>query len=394
MERWLATSCVLVMAMGCGSDKSNDGPDSGGGSMNGSLSVLNGPTDVAAAAAPAPTSARHYRSLTDGHYRLSPQQMTMTITGVGFIPDEGTVYDTQLQDVGDCPATYDRSLGSLVSLTECAFSVPEGTYGGVVVRYETTYTMVVNDELAGIYSDPAATGNLTATQPEGGGQPIQITDQNTSGESNYSWIYFLDPLEIATDSAPSVYVVFDPTHWIMTTLSGGAFTAPQMAGNPPIMPAVSAFGKAAFYSNLPSPMSYRTDGCQLGTCMTLLLLYSDVDTPVSVTWQDQSLCNTSDRALVVSYAGDGLMAGTFGMLGLDKSGMLAWASAGESNDDGDIMGYSGLFAMAEVSDLGGSTTLRYKCTVDVPAPTSGHNYASGAPQFTPEGTLSLQLLQQ
>jgi hypothetical protein len=394
MVKICAAGCVLVLTMGCGSDTSKDEPNSSVAVAETRLSVLNGPTEVATPSAPAPISGAHFRNLTDGHYRLSPQQMTMTLTGVGFIPNDGTVYDSEIHDVENCEATYDRSLGSLVSLAECSFSVTAGTFRGVIVRYNTTYTMVMNDEVAGIYSDPEAPGNLTSTKPEGGGKPIQITDENSGGENNYSWIYFLNPLEISADSVPPVYVVFDPTHWIMTTHSSGTFTAPQMAGNPPIMPAVSAFGKAAFYSNVPSPMSYRTDQCQRGTCMTLLFLYADVDAPVSVTWQDQSLCTTGDRALVVSYAGDGLLAGTFGMLGLDPSGNLSWASPGEENNDGDIEGYSGVFSMTEVSDLGRSTTLRYKCTSDVPSPSSGHNYASGAPQFTPDGTLSLRLLQE
>jgi hypothetical protein len=379
---------AALLAAGCGSGVSY-------GTTAGVVSIYNGPTNMVA-----PLSGLAKRAtgqpLVNGTYALSPSKMTLTVSGIGFVGPGDDASGVLIHTIADCEATYDRSLGSLTKLNASDIKVPVGTFGGIVVRYHTTYTVVMNDTEAGIYSDPDAPGHLTTTPPAGGPRPIQVRDQNNPGTEEQSAMYFSSPVTISADSLPQIYVVFDPTHWIKADYNNGQFSAPKMGGNPPIIPSMSSFGKAAFYSNIGTAMSYR---CWSGdrspqNGLSYLVLYADETTPVSITWQDMSLCSAGQNAPVVAFNGNGTFWGTYGMLGLDANKTLAWASASsQSGDSPHISGYSGVYKMQELSALGQTTTMSYHCTSSVPQPVSGRNYSSGAPDFTPDGTVNLTLLE-
>jgi hypothetical protein len=83
----------------------------------------------------------------------------------------------------------------------------------------------------------------------------------------------------------------------------------------------------------------------------------------------------------------------WGMLELDASHTLAWASPAPGIDNGTINADNGVFSRLEISTIGQTTVLRYLYTADIPHPLSGKNYTSGAPNFTPSGTLTLTLLE-
>lgn len=359
----------------------------------GNVNILNGPTGAAGLYKSAVRKTT--TALENGTYALAPSKMTMTVTGIGFIPAGMTQYDNVkvvMSDVSGCTATFDLTLGSLSVLRTSDFSMPVGTFGGVSVRCRQTYSMVINDTVAGIYSDPASPGGLTTTPPAGGGQPIQIRDQNSDNDEGNFTTYFDNPLTVDENSAPQVYVVFDPTHWIKADYNNGQFSAPYMAGNPPMIASLSNFGRAAYYSNIGTAMSYNWAGRSIDSGMSLLFLYADSLTPVSVTWQDHDICTSMGGGHVVAFNGNGWRAGLWGMLGLDANHTLAWASPGPNLGNGTINAYNGVFRMPEISTVGQTTVLSYLCTSDIPQPISGKNYSSGAPDFTPSGTLTLTLL--
>jgi hypothetical protein len=384
MKRILSVLAIVIFVGGCGSGV-------GYSVTTGTLNVLNGPTNSPVLAGLPKQVAS--LPLQDGDYALSPSKMTMTVTGIGFIPPAGNANEVQITSISPCAATYDRSVGSLALLRSSDITVPVGTFGGVTIEYSVTYTMVMNDSIAGIYSDPDAPGHLTTTAPAGGGRPIQIRDQNSNGDYGHATTYFDPPITIDKDSVPQIYAVFDPTHWVKATLNNGTFSAPRMGGNPPIIPSLSSFGKAAFYSNIGTPMSYLWGGRGIDSGISLLFLYADAAKPVSVTWQDHDICSPMGGDPVVAFNGNGTLFGTFGMLGLDASHTLAWASPGQASGDGTISGYSGVFKMPEISTIGQTTVVSYLCTSNVPQPVSGPNYSSGAPNFTAGGTLTLMLLE-
>lgn len=364
---------------------------------SGNVNILNGPTGGAVLAKSAVRKAAAARPLENGTYAIAPSKMTLTVTGIGFIPAGMTQYDNfRMVDVSGCTATFDRSLGSLSVLHTSDFSMPVGTFCGVSIRCRQTFTMVINDTEAGIYSDPASPGGLTTSPPPGGGRPIQIRDQNSDNDGETGpggcVTYFDSPITIDENTAPQVYVVFDPTHWIKAQYNNGQFSAPRMGGNPPIVPSISRFGKAAYYSNIGTSLSYRMDNRSADSAMSLLFLYADSLTPISVSWQVYDLCARTGNSCAVAYNGNGWRSGLWGMLGLDVNHTLAWASPAPGIGNGTITAYNGVFRMPEISTVGETTILSYRCTSDIPQPQSGKNYSSGAPAFTADGTLTLTLL--
>jgi hypothetical protein len=377
MKRRLFAALLAGSAAACGGYETTPG----------TLSVMNGP---AAVPAPQPRQLRvRPPAVSDGPYALSPTTMTMTVTAIGFLAPGESHNDVRLETIEPCTATYDRSLGALAVLSDCGIPVRTGEIGGLVIGYDTTYAVVIDDQTAGIFSDPDAPGGLTTTRPPNGPRPINVRDQNAQEEMGQVASTFVTPLVIEPDSAPQVSVVFEPTHWIKATSMGGVFAPPWMGGNPPIIPAMSRFARAAYYTNLPSTMSYHW-ACDFHTCMSLLFLYSDEVTPVSVTWQDNSICGSGGSA--VAFNGNGANFGTAGMLGLDSAGMLAWASPAATNDQ--VPSYTGVYAMPQGTALGQASVVSYRCGADVPPPVAGPTYASGAPTFVADGTLSLTLWAQ
>jgi hypothetical protein len=382
---------VAITLCGCGTGVSYS-------TASGTVNILNGPTATSGLPKSVMRKTTTVPPLENGTYALAPSKMTLTVTGIAFLPVGKTQYDNvNVMSLSGCTATYDRSVGSLAVLNTSDISVPCGTYCGVAIRVRQTYTMVINDTAAGIYSDPAVPSHLSTTAPAGGGQPIQIRDQNSDSDGEEgacgSATYFDSPITVDKDARPQVYVVFDPTHWIKASYNNGSFDAPRMGGNPPIVPSISNFGKAAYYNNMGTTMAYRMDGHNLQSGTSLLFLYADITTPITVTWQVHDICVPTGGSAVVAYNGNGMRAGLWGMLGLDANHMLAWASPAPSKlSDGTITGYSGVFRMPEISTVGQTTVLSYKCMDDVPRPISGRNYSSGAPDFTADGTLTLTLL--
>ncbi len=357
------------------------------------LHVLNGATGEADAATV--RAAVPHPLPTEGVYVLSPSTMTLTVTGIGFVGAGGDPDGAPIAPVDDCTATYDRALGSLVSLGACGAQVAPGRYDGLILRFSDEAMMVVDDSEVGIFSDPDAPGGLVATRPEGGPRPIPVVDQNSGGQDTHARLFFSDALELSEESAPEVFVVFDPTHWMKSNFQVGQFSEPYAAGNPPVLPSLDGFAKASYYTNLGSAGSYLAQGCTPERCLSLLFLYADVETPHAVTWQDHAICPPlhGGNAPVVSFAGDDLRWGQFGRLGLDAEGVLAWASGEHaSGQTSEIASYTGVYRMPEVTTPGGVVTLAYRCTDDVPAPEAGDTYASGAPAFEADGTLTLTLL--
>jgi hypothetical protein len=361
---------------------------------SGIVNILNGPTAAAGLSKSAALGKAASALVSNGTYALSPSKMTLTVTGLGFLPPDVGANQVHIFAITPCIATYDRSLGSLSVLNSGDITVPVGTFGSLTIEYNTTYTVVMDDTVAGIYSDPDAPGHLTTTRPAGGGRPIQVRDQNNPGDKEHATFYFSSPATFGEGSVPQIYVVFDPTHWVKADYNNGQFSLPHMGGNPPIIPSMSSFGKATYYSNIGTAMSYLWGGRALDSSMSLLFLYADTATPVSVTWQDGSICQSGINAMVVAFNGNGTLFGTYGMLGLDADKVLAWASPVNTGGNNAVFsGYSGVYKMQELSILGQTTVVSYSCTSNVPQPVSGPNYSSGAPNFTPSGTLTLTLLE-
>lgn len=362
---------------------------------NGVLRILNGATTPAQVTNPLnarDVGVARYALTDPGHWRLSPATMSVQVTGISLLPVGYFEPHATILEIEGCTATYDRALGSLVELSACALPVPVGTFGGLTLLYDPTFELVMDDAVAGIYSDPSAPGQLVTTRPAGGPGAIRVTDPHAStgrGRGTATQ-FFPSPVTIAEDDTFVLSLVFDPTHWPHAELLDDGFQPPKLGGEAPLMPAPGGLGKAALYSNLPSTASFNLSG-RTDPPLGFLFLYADERTPATVLWQQGTVCPGGPMA---AYAGDGTEVGTWGRLGLDADGVLAWASAAPVMGDKPprTTGYTGVYRMNERQALGETTTLSYRCTSEVPPTSGGATYASGAPDFVPDGARLLTLL--
>ena len=382
--RRLVLPLLLLLACGGG------GGGGGGTLVKGTAHLLNGSTGTAEAGVKAASRARAAPSaaLSDATYRLTPAQMTVTITGVSFANSFNKAGKNRV-DLSGCSATFDLSRASLTSLRDCQLSAPEGTWTLLTVYYSNTYQALF-DDAAGVYS---TSNGLVASAPEGGAQFLSVTDQNASEAEGQLTLYLPSAVTVDADHPPEVYVVFNPIHWMVTTVSGGSPGAPRMSGNPPIIASTSSFGKAQYYSNVGTLGAYPWTGDQMG----LIFLYFDEATPYLVTQVDGNTLLPNELGYAdpaVTFDADTLQWGSFGRLGLDADGVLAWAPAYYDNTGTSpvVLGYRGVVEMGQLDTVGSTTTLNYQRTTSPPAPSSGVNYSSGHPSLTPDGSYSLTLL--
>jgi hypothetical protein len=386
----LPAALLLATLPACG----GGGGGGGGTLVQGTAHLLNGSTAagvtaralrgpqglVATAAAPA-----------DGQYRITPERMTVTIAAVAFSNADDEIHGNKVRLEG-CSATYDQTKASLASLADCTLSAPAGTWSRLTLFYGNTYQALFDDP-AGFYSDPTSSTGLVSSAPVSGAGVIGVTDQNAGGEAvGQLTLYLPSSVTIDADHPPQVYVVFNPIHWMVTTVSGGTASAPRMAGNPPIIASVSSFGKAAYYTTVGTIGAYLMQGDSYG----VVLLYLDASTPYLVTEVDgTSLARVEGYAnAAVAFGGDTLEWGRFGRLGRDSDGILAWCPAyyDSTGTSPAVLGYRGVAEMAQVDSLGGVTTLTYQKTSAPPAPASGVDYSSGHPVFTADGSYVMTLL--
>jgi hypothetical protein len=389
--RWAVLPAALLLATlpACG------GGGGGGGTLvQGTAHLLNGSTAAgvtASALREAPGQVANSATPADGQYRITPEKMTVTIAAVAFSNTDDEIHGNKVELDG-CSATYDQTKASLTSLADCSLSAPAGTWSRLTVFYGNTYQALFDDAV-GFYSDPASPTGLVSSPPAGGAGFIGVTDQNAGGDAvGQLTLYLPSSVTIDADHPPQAYIVFNPIHWMVTTVSSGTASTPAMAGNPPIIASVSSFGKAAYYTTVGTIGAYLMQGDSYG----LVLLYLDASTPYLVTEVDgTSLARVDAYAnAAVAFSGDTLEWGRFGRLGRDADGVLAWCPAyyDSSGTSPAVLGYRGVAAMAEVDAVGDVTTLTYRKTSSPPAPASGVNYSSGHPVFTADGSFSMTLL--
>ena len=183
----------------------------------GKMSFLNGATTAVSFTQNNNSShtRKRFSAPSDGPWKLTPSRMTVSITGVGFLPEGSDPNSAtgSVVDVSGCTATYDQSQPSLISLSNCPIQFPAGTYSAVTIAYSTTYQVLINDSAASIYSDPTQPSGLNTTAPTGGAQFISVYDTNGNSPTNFMTSFLPTPVTISAAAPPQVYEVFNPIHW-------------------------------------------------------------------------------------------------------------------------------------------------------------------------------------
>jgi hypothetical protein len=332
--------------------------------------VLNGVTpDVTLRGAPAP--------LGDGLWAVSPDQVEVPFQEIRFVNDNG---NENRIDLTGCTAIYDRAAPTLSERLDCDFQVPPGTYTHLGIDFQPPLGILIDDPVNSLYTDGSG---LTRTPPAGG-----ATFSPLDGLESGSRIQLVEPLIVDQDPV-DIKVVMTALHTVNVEVNGSTAT---FAGGVGLQLFVTPdpVGGAAFYSAASTAETLAAPG---GTEM--LLFYEDAATPsyLFLVPSDVHRACLGEGTRMEAFATspgeldkEGQTMG--GYLGLDDSGTVCFALP----KDPAYTEYQAIFAMPEVSEIGGTTTLSCEVTSAVPEPVSGPNWSSGCPEITPTAEGELRLL--
>ena len=306
---------------------------------------------------------------------LSPDVVDMNLTGISLTGGPGN------QTAVSCPVTFNKALPGLTQLSDCAFSVSQGTYTGVLLTFSDVYSVTITDAVNGFYS--TATG-IQTTPPAGGAKALLVTLDNPGSV----YVPLGAPIVVTDTATVAASIVINGLQFFHVNVNGStvalgwpgtSYTDPF---RPDIVATVGSVAKVAFYasSTLNTAGSYCAGGGFGGTCnpphgvTSVSVYYSTPTTPAIVSIQ---LNGTPESCgpIGASYVND-----PRSYLGRDASGNLGWAVP-QTNT---WAAYSLVMRMAETTTIGASTTLYCKTQSTDPAPTGG-SFSSGAPNIAIAG---------
>ena len=271
----------------------------------------------------------------------------------------------------NCPFTYDRSQPGLTKLSDCPFAVSAGTYTGLNVEISPTYQVLIDDAGDGFYS---TSSGIVTSPPAGGAQYLTVSTTSLGVSSS-----FPAPIDVGPGDAPTLSVVVNGLQFFRVQVSGGTVSLgwPDVGDTDPKRPdmtvSLNALASIAFYSNqgIASAGAICTGGAcsppPLQGVIAAYVFYSSANVP---TWI-QLVLNGTPGGCPIGVSG---AFSTKGYLGLDPTDTLGWALPTDSS----FSSYSTEFSMAQVTTLGGSTTMNCQQIAADPAPAGG-NFSSGAP---------------
>ncbi|HYV57402.1 MAG TPA: hypothetical protein VE911_07655 [Candidatus Nitrosopolaris sp.] len=335
-----------------------------GGSSSGTVSFFSGATP---AGHPAALRGVHPGVVVpkDGQWYLSPDKMILTVTSIQL--QGGAMGPVAV----NCPFTYDRSQPGLTKLSDCPFAVTAGTYTGLNVEISPTYQVLIDDTDDGFYS---TSSGIVTSPPAGGAQYLTVTTTSLGISSG-----FPAPVDVGPGASPTLSVVVNGLQFFRVQVSAGVVSLgwPDVGDTDPKRPdmtvSVNALASVAFYSNqgIASAGAICTGGActppPLQGVIAAYVFYASANTP---TWI-QLVLNGAPSGCPIGVSG---AFNGHGYLGLDATDTLGWALP----TDDSFSSYSTEFNMAQVTTLGGSTTMNCQQISTDPAPPGG-NFSSGAP---------------
>ncbi|HUS65157.1 MAG TPA: hypothetical protein VMZ28_11470 [Kofleriaceae bacterium] len=396
----VALLCSLgVAACGGGGGGDDDGPgdhpDGGGGGDPdaGGGAGVTGVAHVVQGATPPPAFALTSGASSDGKWYVSPDQIQVTLTRINFA---GTTPENSTgADLTDCVVTYDRGNDTLDPLLDCPFSIPPGTYLGMnLFRADGPATILIDDAINGIYTDPGSPTKLSGTEPDGGAAPVEVSFGLGGGAEQF----FAEPLVVEEGDTVSLAVVVDAVQSATIEVSDGGDTLEFNDYFPAyVLPTLGSAGTPQFYTSSGTADSYNDD---LVLANILRVYYDANDSPVYSLFQQRAgafgTCLDGVYGIgaypadpdEVTPLNDGSRAG--GWLGKDDTDTLCWAYAADNTYET----YNNYLTMDHVDTVGMTTTVSCEQTADPTPPTSGSTYASGCPAIAADTTVELTLTAQ
>lgn len=327
----------------------------------------------------------------EGLWAISPDQARITINSIAFIAADGNGSSATLTN---CVVNYTRSTASLTKLLDCPFTIDPGTYVGLDVQYAKSFDVLIDDQINGIYTDPASSTKLSTTRPAGGPQMVNYSVALSAAQACCaSSIYFPTAVTIDSGAAlPTVSLVADLIHTVFVRVGSGSMNfyidIPKPAAV--IIPSLSGAGRVEYYTSSGTALSANMGGGTDSDSRSVRVLYASPPQPsfiISPVVGPSSAQSVNPAK--VPFRGDlGFRAG--GYAGLDASGTLCWALPTTFA----YQSYEYLRRMQRVTTLGATTTVQTVALNGGQAtpPTSGDTYASGCPSFTPTNQFTVVLV--
>jgi hypothetical protein len=317
--------------------------------------------------------------LRDGRWWVSPDQVEVPFQEIRFVDDRG--HEKRI-DLTGCTALYDRAAPSLSQRLDCDFGLPPGTYTHVGVDFQPPLSVLIDDDVNGLYTDGAG---LTRTPPPGGAtfSPLDVPESGSRIQLAEPLVVDQDPVEIT--------VVMSALHTMGVEVAGPTATFVEGVGVR-LFVTPDPVGAALFFS---AGDSAETVSPNAGGPTELMLFYGGAQTPsytFLIPGDAHRAClgaNTRMEAFAASPGEldrEGQTMG--GYLGLDDAGTICFALP----KNPAYTEYQAIFRMPEVTELGGTTTLGCEVTDTVPEPVSGPTWSSGCPEITPTAEGALRLL--
>ena len=366
------------------------GDDGGGGGVSGVAHAVHGASvsDVMMLLPQVPAPA------TDGTWYVTPDQAKVTIERINFEGADTT--QSTGADLTNCVVTFDKSTPALMSLLDCPFSIPPGTYRAMTVFVNGTFEVLVNDAVNDIYTDPAATTKLSSTAPSGGATPVPYT--RPLGATGIEQ-QFATPLTLAEGDTLSLAIVLDAIHTLHVDVTdSGASLAfinqDQIPVN--IFPTLTTPGVARYLTTANTAESYN-DSLVLAN---IVRVYYDAGSTGAALYAftEQTAgtingCSTPAPAYPVDPAmatpnGAGGKLG--GWLGRDFTLTTCWVVPNMP----DYSQYRAYFTLGDTANVGDTATLSCEQTTAPTPPSSGSTYSSGCPAITADATATLMLVAQ
>jgi hypothetical protein len=265
------------------------------------------------------------------------------------------------------------------------------------VGVNTTFQVLIDDPVNGLYTDPTASSKVTTTAPAGGASLVDYVVPGPGGQGDRIDFetYFTAPLEVTEGSDVEEKLVVDMTHTMELDVSGGtaAFRSDFVAVPAFIYATTGPVAKATFYTDLGTAANaLETPNFPPNT---MRYFYSSASEPAFV-WSGVATAgcqngnqpsNAWDVTASSAPVGDmGPVAG--GNLARDGADTLCFALP-----TGDWSATTGsLIEMPEVTTVGATSVVSCQTSTTIPAPTSGTNYAAGCPTITSEHMATLTLV--
>lgn len=380
----------ILLLSGCGS-KSGGGP-----SVAGTASVVNGATAASRVESVTRASARP----ASGNWMLTPDTMTITLKKLQFLT---ATNDPQTSTFTNCTATFDKKKPGLAALSNCDFSVAAGTYVALMVGFDATVVVTLNNTVDNYYTD--GTG-IVRTPPAGGVKPTSLRYFSTSNpypdDTLSSLSVFGSPLTIGASDTPKVTVAIDGTLSLRvdTDNSGNATFQGDgdHVGHPDLVATANGMASIAYY--LPSSLTFA-DVMSTSGFGSVRAFYNGDGSPAEIFFLPGPGAGTCPVGTEQAF---GLSAAKFslnqnqggasgfkygGYLGRDASAKrLEWAAATSTS----WTTYSALVTLDEVTALGTSTSVKCKGISTDPAPPGDTFSGTIADLTSPSATLSFKLV--